>query len=328
MLKAINLKKIDIYCQKEDVDHSIRKLIENLLFPVAKKQGFKYVSEKTPLNVVYFAEILEIFPDAKCIFVVRSPRAIINSLLQVGKRAQEKGIQVNTSYVSNVKEAIDLVYDCFQKGLKALNVYPDKIYLIHYEKLALQPQKETELLCNFLKIDFEETMINCNKNEQFENYVVDGIWYTENMYNAAIDSSKLFDWVNFLNPEENFLILKKFKNNKELESLGYNLQESLNEISDLLFELSVKNISNNDFVNAEKNLINMSAIDTRNNVLLNLGKVQYQLGKYKEAITSLEKSLKSNKAQEQDERINLLIKCLENIGDIRTAKLFSKKYNI
>ena len=59
------------------MDRLTARLIEDLLLPLADRHGAPYLSEKTPSNGLVFRELLELFPAARCIFVLRDPRATI-----------------------------------------------------------------------------------------------------------------------------------------------------------------------------------------------------------------------------------------------------------
>lgn len=104
------------------------------------------MSEKTPRNVLVFSELLSVFPTARFIHVVRDPRAVVASLLQVGKRQkkrgrkQGRGMDTATAAINHVKAHV-----C--AGLAASAAAPERILTVVYEELVTNPEKETKKLC-------------------------------------------------------------------------------------------------------------------------------------------------------------------------------------
>jgi hypothetical protein len=90
---SISSGRTSAYHSEGGVDRATGAFIEQLLLPYADDRDCKVVSEKTPWNVLVFRELLEVFPEARFIFCVRDPRAVTTSMIEVGKRAQEKGLR-------------------------------------------------------------------------------------------------------------------------------------------------------------------------------------------------------------------------------------------
>jgi hypothetical protein len=90
---SIARKWIDLICSYEQVDKMTAAWIEDFLLPLADAQRARFFSEKTPENVLVFPQLIELFPKARFIFVVRDPRAIVSSLLEVGARARAKALK-------------------------------------------------------------------------------------------------------------------------------------------------------------------------------------------------------------------------------------------
>ena len=103
------------FCSYNQVDRSICSLIENLLLPLADRQGCQFLSEKTPANVLIFSELMELFPQAMFIHIIRDPRAIIAPMIRVGIRNKEKGWKTQ-DFTTDVSAAISHVKKCFRAG--------------------------------------------------------------------------------------------------------------------------------------------------------------------------------------------------------------------
>ena len=108
---SISREWINLICSHDEIEKYIHSLISNTLLSFADKHGGKMYSEKTPENVLAFPELVDILPSAHFIFVVRDPRAIVASLLSVGKKARSKG-ETPAPYTVNVHAAIKHTIHC------------------------------------------------------------------------------------------------------------------------------------------------------------------------------------------------------------------------
>jgi len=221
---SIKEGRIDSYCSKSDVDKQISLMIENLLLPIKKSNGKKIISEKTPGNVNVFSELMELFPKAKFIHVVRDPRAIVASMLQVGKRAKKvKGLKIQ-EFTRSTSAAINYIKKCFENGFEAAQNAPDQIMTVVYEKLVNDPVSETKTICNFLNIEWSSEMITPqNKKHLGEGSITKStVWYNKNSFNRAPETGELNKWASQLNVIQKAVIFLSFRNDKELVRLGYN----------------------------------------------------------------------------------------------------------
>lgn len=103
--------------------------------------------DKTPLNTFSVQELLEVFPKAQFIHIIRSPYDSIHSLV-------ESGLQPDLDvacrrWMASVESAI-------QFGNNNQCCYRE----IAYENLVSHPEREVRALCEYLQIPFEATMLN------------------------------------------------------------------------------------------------------------------------------------------------------------------------
>jgi protein-tyrosine sulfotransferase len=149
---------IDLICSYDDVDGCICSLIESLLLPLAEKYKCRFLSEKTPNNVLIFPELINLFPGALFIYVVRDPRAVIASMRQVGKRAKKVGWKTQ-DYTQSVLAAISYINQCLNAGFTSYKIAPERVLAVAYERLVSDPEVETKKICKFLKIDWSKQML-------------------------------------------------------------------------------------------------------------------------------------------------------------------------
>jgi hypothetical protein len=230
---SIAKKWINLYCSKVDVDNFTAQLIENLLLPFANKYPSKYYCEKTPQNVLVFKELIALFPEARFIHVVRDPRAIISSMLKVGERAKNIGIN-SPKFTLHLNEAIKYTERCLTLGLEAANEEPEKVKNVIYEKLVTDPKNETIKICRFLDIEyFNEMIYPENKfhigREAITKYSGE-IWYNKNNYSKNPEISHIKKWERYLTPLQQAIIFQSFKNNSSLLKIGYNFDISRKQI--------------------------------------------------------------------------------------------------
>lgn len=226
LLDSISRKWIDIYCQKEDVDRSLSALIEKYLCTTAMAQGYKIVSEKSPQNILVFLELMELFPKSHFIHVVRDPRAVVASLMQVGRRARKKDIRT-AGYTRSIESAIEYTNRCLSAGFEASKMRPDKVLTVKYEKLVMDPIIETKKICSFINVSWREEMTMPNaKRHPGEAAITEnsgGIWYDKDSYNRDIDGSSIERWRGSLSRAQQAKVINAFRGGEGLKMLGYDL---------------------------------------------------------------------------------------------------------
>ncbi len=231
MYDSVRKGGIDLYCSFKDIDEQICSLMEAFLLPFMEKYGGHILSEKTPGNVMIFSELMELFPASHVINVVRDPRAIVASMLQVGKRAKKvKGLK-NQDFTHNTSAAINYIKKCFENGFGAAQKAPDRIMTVMYEKLVTDPIFETKRICKFLDLEWSSEMISPqNKNHLGEKPTTRSeVWYDENSFNRAPVKTEIKKWETQLTLVQKAVILISFRNNKKLASFGYDF--SLDNLS-------------------------------------------------------------------------------------------------
>ena len=223
---SISKEWIDIFCSHEDVNNHIGKLIEECLLPLLNKHGGKFLSEKTPENILVFSELMELLPDAHFIQVIRDPRAIIASMLEVADRARNKGEQP-AHFTKDITSAIQYVKKCFDRGFKAANNNDKQMLTVVYENLVNNPEQESRKICDFLGIAWDEAMSNPGDVKHLGEKAItvnsNEIWYDAKMYNSNPHTDSLEKWKKSLSAAQQLAIKKAFSNNKELQDYGYKI---------------------------------------------------------------------------------------------------------
>ena len=220
--------RIDMFLTTAEVDAHIAALIKSLLFPVAQRHHCKFTSEKTPWNILAFADLIEILPGAKFIYITRYPHAVIASMLKVAERAEREGenspdftrsISLACYYIESV---LKLVHNLDKK-------YPQKIFTIKYENLLENPEPIIRDLCIYVGVSFDRRMLTPGevKHPGYENMTQSqgGIWYTEPMYNSNFEKKPMEKWKTQLSGATKAFINYVFLNNPIIKSYGYSFSQ-------------------------------------------------------------------------------------------------------
>lgn len=125
--------------------------------------------EKTPEHLLYVPQILQWYPNAKIVHVIRDPRAVCASLAKVPWASND--------VVSNAR--VWNRYLAFAEGLETPR-QTASLLDIRYEDLIFNPEGILRQICAFIGIDFEPTMLSfykesdkfVEKNEPWKNNVL------------------------------------------------------------------------------------------------------------------------------------------------------------
>jgi len=230
--RSISVGWIDLFCSYEDLDGHLRALIQNILLPLADKHGGKYMSEKSPDNILAFSELVELFPEAHFIHIVRDPRAIVSSMQDVCARAKQKNIDI-PAYTATPSSRIAYTTKCFDSGFAAVKKFPDKILTVVYESLVKDPEKETLKICRFIGLEWDSRMLAPQKKKHLGEKAIttksDEIWYDVNTYYQEPHDRNIEKWKKRLSAIQQIRVSRAFKHHKELKALGYDF--SLRDIS-------------------------------------------------------------------------------------------------
>ncbi len=200
--------------QKTGQNKEDKALIFDLLMQEALANSSKErVCEKTPQHMLCVNEILETYPKAKILHIVRDGRDTVNSLLKMPWRPE--GLLNNTRYW--------LQYTLH--GLKAeINLPRDRFFTVHFEDFLKKPEETLKFVCDFLDEDFEESMLNAGTSggAVFADWEND--WKGKASQN--LDSSRIGAWRKELSEDDQVI-------------LNYLLTKRLQELNYLVDEISV-----------------------------------------------------------------------------------------
>ena len=164
MRRSIRSGRIDAFLDEKGLVHAFRCLLVALLLPKLQAEGVSYLSEKTPSNVLAFAWLEECAPEAKKILVVRDPRDVVSSMLEVGRR-QRRRLGRASGFVRDTVAAVDYMNQCLKAGT-ALMETSTNCLVIYYEDMVSDPLAVANRMYRFIGV--HETDRLDLENEQFE----------------------------------------------------------------------------------------------------------------------------------------------------------------
>jgi hypothetical protein len=124
-----------------------KELIDRIHRLYLEQQGKSVWGQKTPRFVRFGVFLKNYYPHARFIHVIRDPRAVANSLIN-------SDLHRSNAYYAAVRWRRDV-----QMGLDLSAQYPGDVLEIFYEDLVRQPEKTLRLICTFLNLEFNPSML-------------------------------------------------------------------------------------------------------------------------------------------------------------------------
>lgn len=209
----------------ERLDRVLRQAIRELLLPLMDSAEHDVFVEKTPSNVLVFDQLHELFPEARFLFMVRDPRATVASLLEVGKRGRDKGWHM-PRYTNSTAKAAFYVKTCVVTGLAFAEEHPDCTRTVFYERLVAEPRRESQELCEFLGLPWDERMLNPGAiDHPGAEAIINDVWYDRESYHRDPVQTEVDKWRQQLSAGQLLEIREVWESGARFESLGYQLSE-------------------------------------------------------------------------------------------------------
>lgn len=206
---------------------------EELFRELIKLVEVAYGDEKiiySGFKVTFCEQFLEVllntYPDLKCIYLVRDPRAITASQNvyyenpeNVSIRTKNRGRYPTLYVIRHWRKSFAYLLDNIDKK--------KNIFILRYEDTVAEPEKHFRKICNFLELDYDSDMCDPSKYKDGE-----GNQWTQNSSfgTSATISTKFFNkWEQVLSEKE--LQLIEDLCSPEMELLGYKRKTRDNIIS-------------------------------------------------------------------------------------------------
>ncbi len=185
------------------------------------KSEVEIIIDKQIKYLFYLPLLLEIFPTAKFVILIRDVRDNI-----VSKIKRSLNLKTNPFFLSSIWHYTYL-------GVNYLIQNKKNIYIIKYENLVADPEAEIKLLCDFFGLEYLKSMINTSG--VYEAYLEDRKPYLKpEEYNrikkfnnellSEVNTRKIGTYKNILSEDVTQKIV--FQNKDLLNYFGYNVSET------------------------------------------------------------------------------------------------------
>lgn len=196
--------------------NALRKFGLTLYNRTLELSGKQYFLDKTPRYYHIIPELYSIFPEAKFIFLLRNPIAVLSSILKTWYQNQFDSLRIQT--------LIDLVRGpvCLLNGIKKLK---ENAIVVEYESLVHSPESMLHRVCSRIGIPYFKDMINYGKSTKPKGRFGDsvGIYQHNRPVTCSIDK-----WLNNLSSPELIEFAEQYLHTlgkNIVSSMGYNYDE-------------------------------------------------------------------------------------------------------
>ncbi|NRB59551.1 MAG: sulfotransferase [Winogradskyella sp.] len=232
MLSSIAIKDFinNLPLKDEDYYDSLRGFITELHQKIANN-GETYFLDKTPRYYLIIEEIAKVFPNAKFIFLFRSPEQIYSSMIRTWSN-------------NRLRPFLGSYHDLtsgFEKLSKGYTKLRDDSIVVRYEDLVLEPEREIKKVLEFLNLDYKDELIEAFSNQDTKGELGDptGVISYKN-----ISSQSLMKWQNtlhtFTRKKSALSIINKIDENA-MTLQGYDKNEIVSKLKQLKPIFSLKN---------------------------------------------------------------------------------------
>lgn len=135
-----------------DFDAIKKKFIMNIYMQISQKlsKDAVYFLDKTPRYWLIINEIIQLFPEAKFIFLFRNPLSVLASSIETWSNDE----LILSSYYFELIEASKKLVEGYYLAAEKNNLYKVK-----YEDIVTNPLETIKNICGYLNLEFEEQML-------------------------------------------------------------------------------------------------------------------------------------------------------------------------
>ncbi len=136
---------------------SFNSILEHILNESEKERiGIKY-----PAHFKYYDEFQKEYPDAKNIFLIRDPRAIVASKINspTNYRLNTRGYLISKIVRFLLVLYLSVEYNYFIKKIMGNELIP---FVVKYEDLILDKNKQLQRICSYCEIKINSKMFNAD----------------------------------------------------------------------------------------------------------------------------------------------------------------------
>lgn len=186
----------------------------------ARDAGKEIPCEQTPRNIFYASRLLELYPDARIVHMIRDPRAVMASQKKRWRRRQLATVKLPFYHTIRVwanyhpTTMSQLWRRATLQARKLQSENPQRFLTVRFEDLLREPEPTVRKVCDFLGIAFDPGMLNVGQINSSHQSSVGGA--RPGLNQGAIDA-----WREVLSPGE--IAITEQVCGAEMQSCGYNM---------------------------------------------------------------------------------------------------------
>ncbi|WP_430450403.1 sulfotransferase family protein [Rhodophyticola sp.] len=185
MVTSVENGCISAIADKNIVDDLFRVFVQTIFSAKAFSAGKSVFSEKTPSNLLHFRTLLDLFPDARFMMVVRHPYDIVASMKEVARKHRQMGKRP-PAFCSDVQMSAREVDRYWHAGFEAALACPGRVHIVNYEDVVEAPGKAALDMCRFLELPEEPDMIRIDQADFEATQTGVSGWYTQEQLQTPI----------------------------------------------------------------------------------------------------------------------------------------------
>ena len=135
---------------RETYRNGLREFARTIYGEALEQSGKRLFLDKTPRYTMIAEDLIELFPRARFVFLIRNPLAILKSELHTY-------VKGDWNVLASFRP--DLI-DAPSKVLAARDAIGEDGFVVHYESLVADPETAVRQLCEFLEIDYSDSMLD------------------------------------------------------------------------------------------------------------------------------------------------------------------------
>lgn len=155
--------------QEQTQPYTATNILQTFLTYTAEKNGKKIPCEQTPRNVLYIANLLELYPSCYVINMVRDPRDVLLSQKYKWKIRflGASNIPYREALRSWANYHVITISKLWNVAINAAEKYSnsDRLITIRFEDLITQPEMVLQQVCDFTGIQFVPEMLQVSQSE-------------------------------------------------------------------------------------------------------------------------------------------------------------------
>lgn len=191
------------------------------LYAKAAPENTKYFIDKTPRYHLVVEEIINLFPEAKFIFLWRNPLAVAASMIETF--GTSKGEWNLYGWKVDLFGGLSNLLNAYEK-------FSEQVCTVRYEDLVSQPDAELSKIFNYLDLEFNPELLSSFNQIQLKGRMGDPL--REKQY-QSLSCDSLEKWKYTLNNPIRELWCRRYLRwigKERLAMMGYSLEDLLKEV--------------------------------------------------------------------------------------------------